>query len=103
MQIRVSSQDEVASARRSRSEGIARPIRLWFAGSLMSSQSPIAQATIDSKSTPPTQSVPPEYIANHLTRSFGESVRPVGYGLSFLFFFFAFAHPYTLGARAKPL
>ncbi len=69
----------------------------------MSSQSPIAQATTDSKSTPPTQSVPPEYIANHLTRSFGESVRPVGYGLSFLYLFFALAHPYTLGARAKPL
>jgi signal transduction histidine kinase len=48
-------------------------------------------------------SVPPAYISSHLKRSFAESVRPVGYGLSFLYLFYALAHPYSLGQKAAPL
>ena len=50
-----------------------------------------------------SSSVPPEYIRAQLKHSFAENIRPVGYGLSFLYLFFAVAHPYALGAKALPL
>ena len=51
-----------------------------------------------------SSSVPADYIEGHLKHSFAESVRPVGYGLSFLYLFFAVAHPYALGPqKATPL
>lgn len=50
-----------------------------------------------------SSSVPPDYIQTQLKHSFTENIRPVGYGLSFLYLFFAVAHPYALGARALPL
>jgi signal transduction histidine kinase len=57
----------------------------------------------DAGSAAVSSSVPNEFIENHLKQSFAESVRPVGYGLSFLFLFFALAHPYALGQKATPL
>ncbi len=50
-----------------------------------------------------SSSVPFDFIEDRLKQSFAENIRPVGYGLSFLYLFFALAHPYALGREALPL
>jgi signal transduction histidine kinase len=68
-------------------------------------RSPLSLNTVDRdpELAAVSSSVPAEHIESHLKQSFAESVRPVGYGLSFLYLFFAVAHPYALGPRALPL